>query len=286
MNTVVASRNLKRRKPIKVFNILVFLFCVFIAFVMIVPFIWMLSASFKLNTEIFQPKTQWIPEVFRTLNYEKVWSDIPFPQYFFNTAKLAILITLAQLVTCSLAAFSFTKLRYPGRDKLFVAYLATMMVPWHAIMIPQFIIVKSLGLYNSHMSLILLQAFSAFGVFILRQNMLSIPDSLTEAAKIDGCGWFRTYATIILPLSRIALVTLAVLTFNTVWNDYMGPMIYLDTQSKFTIQIGLASFRQEYSADYGAIMAGTMSSIIPVIVLYALAQKQIVEGVAFAGVKG
>ena len=224
--------------------------------------------------------------VFRTLNYEKVWNDIPFPQYFFNTLKLAVLITLAQLVTCSLAAFSFTKLRYPGRDKLFVAYLATMMVPWHAIMIPQFIIVKSLGLYNTHTALILLQAFSAFGVFILRQNMLAIPDSLTEAAKIDGCGWFRTYLTIILPLSKIALVTLAVLTFNTVWNDYMGPMIYLDTQSKFTIQIGLASFRLEYSADYGAIMAGTMSSIIPVIVLYALAQKQIVEGVAFAGVKG
>ena len=286
MNTVIAGAYPKRRKRIKVFDVVVFLFCVLIGFVMVVPFLWMLSASFKLNTEIFQPKTQWIPEVFRTLNYEKVWNDIPFPQYFLNTLKLAVLITLAQLVTCSLAAFSFTKLRYPGRDKLFVAYLATMMVPWHAIMIPQFIIVKSLGLYNTHLALILLQAFSAFGVFILRQNMLAIPDSLTEAAKIDGCGWFRTYLTIILPLSKIALVTLAVLTFNTVWNDYMGPMIYLDTQSKFTIQIGLASFRLEYSADYGAIMAGTMSSIIPVITLYALAQKQIVEGVAFAGVKG
>ena len=260
--------------------------CLVIGFIMVVPFVWMLSASFKLNTEIFQPQTKWIPEVFRTLNYEKVWKDIAFPQYFLNTTKLAVCITLLQLVTCSLAAFSFTKMHYPGRDKLFVAYLATMMVPWHAIMIPQFIIVKGLGLFNTHLALILLQAFSAFGVFILRQNMLSIPDSLTEAAKIDGCGWFRTYATIIIPLTKTGLITLAVLTFNTVWNDYMGPMIYLDSDKLFTIQIGLASFRQQYSADYGAIMAGTVSSILPVIIMYAVAQKQIVEGVAFSGVKG
>ncbi len=276
----------KRKKPIHISQILIFLFCLVIGFIMVVPFVWMLSASFKLNTEIFQPQTKWIPEVFRTLNYEKVWKDIAFPQYFLNTTKLAVCITLLQLVTCSLAAFSFTKMHYPGRDKLFVAYLATMMVPWHAIMIPQFIIVKGLGLFNTHLALILLQAFSAFGVFILRQNMLSIPDSLTEAAKIDGCGWFRTYATIIIPLTKTGLVTLAVLTFNTVWNDYMGPMIYLDSDKLFTIQIGLASFRQQYSADYGAIMAGTVSSILPVIIMYAVAQKQIVEGVAFSGVKG
>jgi multiple sugar transport system permease protein len=259
---------------------------VFIGFLMVVPFVWMLSASFKLNTEIFETPTRWIPQVFRSLNYEKVWKDIPFAQYFYNTAKLAVCITALQLFTCSLAAYSFSKLHFPGRDKLFVAYLATMMVPWHAIMIPQFIIVKGLGLFNTHMALILLQAFSAFGVFILRQNMLSIPDSLTEAAKIDGCGWFRAYLTIIIPLTKTGLITLAVLTFNTVWNDYMGPMIYLDNDKLFTIQIGLASFRQQFSADYGAIMAGTVSSIIPVILLYAVGQKHIVEGVAFAGVKG
>ncbi len=276
----------KRKKPLRASRVVIFLFCLLVGFLMVVPFVWMLSASFKLNTEIFETPTRWIPEVFRTVNFEKVWNDIPFPQYFFNTAKLAVCITLMQLMTCSLAAYSFTKLHYPGRDKLFVAYLATMMVPWHAIMIPQFIIVKSLGLFNSHLALILLQAFSAFGVFLLRQNMLSIPDSLSEAAKIDGCGWFRTYLTIILPLTKTGLITLAVLTFNTVWNDYMGPMIYLDSDKLYTIQIGLATFKQQFSADYGAIMAGTVSSIIPVIVLYAVGQKHIVEGVAFAGVKG
>lgn len=276
----------KRRKPIHAAQVLIFLFCVIIGFVMVVPFVWMLSASFKLNTEIFETPTRWIPSVFRSLNYVKVWKDIAFPQFFLNTTKLAVCITLMQLFTCSLAAYSFTKLHYPGRDKLFVAYLATMMVPWHAIMIPQFIIVKNLGLFNTHLALILLQGFSAFGVFILRQSMLSIPDSLTEAAKIDGCGWFRTYLTIIIPLTKTGLITLAILTFNTVWNDYMGPMIYLDSEKLFTIQIGLASFRQQFSADYGAIMAGAVSSILPVIIMYAVGQKHIVEGVAFSGVKG
>lgn len=276
----------KRRKPIHAAQVLIFLFCVIIGFVMVVPFVWMLSASFKLNTEIFETPTRWIPSVFRSLNYVKVWKDIAFPQFFLNTTKLAVCITLMQLFTCSLAAYSFTKLHYPGRDKLFVAYLATMMVPWHAIMIPQFIIVKNLGLFNTHLALILLQGFSAFGVFILRQSMLSIPDSLTEAAKIDGCGWFRTYLTIIIPLTKTGLITLAILTFNTVWNDYMGPMIYLDSEKLFTIQIGLASFRQQFSADYGAIMAGAVSSILPVVIMYAVGQKHIVEGVAFSGVKG
>lgn len=276
----------KHKKKIKISTVLVFLFCVLVAFTMLVPFVWMLSASFQPNTEIFETPVRWIPRSFYTDNYYKVWTSINFPTYFFNTTKLAVIITILQLFTCSMAAYAFTKIRFPGRDKIFLAYLATMMIPWHAIMIPQFIIVKSLGLYNSHMSLILIQAFSAFGVFLLRQNMLSIPDSLHEAARIDGCGSFRIYWSIILPLTKTGLATLTVLTFNAIWNDYMGPMIYLDSDNLKTIQLGLASFKQEFSADYGAIMAGTVCSIIPIVVVYSIAQKYIVEGVAFAGVKG
>ena len=141
-------------------------------------------------------------------------------------------------------------------------------------------------MYNTHLSLIVLQAFSAFGVFLLRQNMLSIPNSLHEAAKIDGCSTFGIYRRIILPLSQNGLATLTVLTFNSVWNDYMGPMIYLDSDRLKTIQLGLASFQQQFSADYGAIMAGTVCSVIPIIIVYCIGQKYIVEGVAFAGVKG
>ena len=279
-------REMQLKNKKRIINCLIFLFCCSMAFIMVVPFIWMLSASFKTNMEIFDYPVKWIPEVFRSENYIKVWSNIPFFTYFCNTLKLSVIITLLQLFTCSLAAFAFTKLKFPGRDKIFLAYLATMMVPWHAIMIPQFMVVKGLGLYNTHMSLIMMQAFSAFGVFLLRQSMLSIPTSLHEAAKIDGCSNFRIYRSIILPLTKNGLATLTVLTFNTVWNDYMGPMIYLDSDHLKTIQIGLASFQQQFSADYGAIMAGTVCSVIPIIIVYAVGQKQIVEGVAFAGVKG
>ncbi|MDR1531699.1 MAG: carbohydrate ABC transporter permease [Clostridiales bacterium] len=260
--------------------------CVLIAFVMLVPFVWMLSASFKPNAEIFASPMRWLPDPWYFGNYAEIWLKLDFMLYFLNTAKLAVIITVVQLITCSLAAFAFAKLRFPGRDQIFLGYLATMMVPWHAIMIPQFMVIKSLNLYDTHAAIILLWSFSAFGVFILRQNMISIPDSLHEAAKIDGCGAFRTYAWIILPLTKTGLATLTILTFNSVWNDYMGPMIYFDSNSLKTIQLGLATFKRQYSTNHGAIMAGTVCAIIPIVVVYAAAQKYIIEGVAFSGVKG
>lgn len=280
------NNSYSKKSRIRVGTAAVFILCVIIAFSMVVPFAWMLSASFKAKTEIFTKPIQWIPRVFRTVNYETVIEDIPFPVYFFNTAKITICVTVLQLITCSMAAYAFAKLKFPGRDKLFLGYLGTMMVPWHAIMIPQFMVIQKLGLYDNHLSLILTGAFSAFGVFIMRQNMLSIPDSLNEAAKIDGCGPFGIYARIALPLSRTGLATVTALTFTNVWNDYMGPMIYLDTDNRKTIQLGLATFRRQFDTNYGAIMAGTVISLIPVVIVYALAQKYIVEGVAFTGVKG
>lgn len=278
--------NKECRKKIKLSTICIYIACILVAAIMLIPFVWMLSASFKAKNEIFTTPIKWIPEVFRTVNYEKIFNDIPFLTYFLNTLKITVAVTALQLVTCSMAAYAFSKLKFPGRDKIFLAYLGTMMVPWHAIMIPQFIIIQKLGLYDSHWSLILTGAFSAFGVFILRQNMMSIPDSLAEAAKIDGCGFFGIFSKIILPLSKTGLVTLGVLTFNSVWNDYMGPMIYLDTDTKKTIQLGLATFKRQFDTDYGAIMAGTVISLIPIVIVYAMAQKNIVEGVAFTGVKG
>lgn len=277
--------NNKHRK-IKPGRVVIYILCILAAAIMLIPFLWMVSASFKAKNEIFTNPIRWIPEVFRTVNYERIFNDIPFPTYFLNTFKITLSITVLQLVTCSMAAYAFSKLKFPGRDKLFLAYLGTMMVPWHAVMIPQFIIIQKMGLYDNQLALILTGAFSAFGVFILRQNMMSIPDSLAEAAKIDGCGFFGIYTKIILPLSKTGLITLGVLTFNSVWNDYMGPMIYLDTDKKKTIQLGLATFKRQYDTDYGAIMAGTVVSLIPIVIVYAIAQKYIVEGVANTGIKG
>ena len=274
------------KNKIKVPGVILFIVCVLVAAVMLIPFIWMLSASFKQNTEIFRKPFQWLPEIFRAENYTRVWTQVNFLQYYLNTIKVTVISVAIQVLTCSLAAFAFTKLKFPGRDKIFFAYIATMMVPWNAIMIPQFIIIKNMGLYNTHAALILIGSFNAFGVFLLRQNMLSIPGELNEAAKIDGCGVLRTYWNVIMPLSKGAVATLIILQFNQVWNDYLAPMIYLDSDSKKTIQLGLASFKQQYSADYGAIMAGTVCAVIPIIIVYAFAQKYIIEGMAHTGVKG
>lgn len=202
------SKDGQNKKKMKISTVLIFFFCSIVAFTMLVPFVWMVSASFKLNSEIFSYPVKWIPEVFRTLNYEKVWQSIPFLQYFLNTLKLAVIITLLQLFTCSLAAFAFTKLHFPGRDKIFVAYLATMMVPWHAIMIPQFIVVKAFGMYNTHLSLIVLQAFSAFGVFLLRQNMLSIPDSSMRRPKLTAAPPSASTVKLFFPCPRTAWLPL------------------------------------------------------------------------------
>lgn len=270
----------------KIPGIILFIVCVLVAAVMLIPFIWMLSASFQQNTEIFRKPFQWLPEIFRAENYKRVWTQVNFLQYYLNTIKVTVISVAIQVLTCSLAAFAFTKLKFPGRDNIFFAYIATMMVPWNAIMIPQFIIIKNMGLYNTHTALILIGSFNAFGVFLLRQNMLSIPNELNEAAKIDGCGVMRTYWNVIMPLSKGAIATLIILQFNQVWNDYLAPMIYLDSDSKKTIQLGLASFKQQYSADYGAIMAGTVCAVIPIIIVYAFAQKYIIEGMAHTGVKG
>ena len=270
----------------RVTNVVLFVLALFVAYIMIVPFVWMVSASFKLKNEIFSVPIRWIPEVFHLDNYETILQEIPFPRYFFNTFKITVSITALQVVTCSMAAYAFSKLHFPGRDKLFLAYLGTMMVPWHAIMIPQFIVIQKLGLYDNHLSLILTGAFNVFGVFILRQNMHSIPDSLCEAAKIDGCGPVGIFAKIVLPLTKSGLATLIILTFNNVWNDYMGPMIYLDSDANRTIQLGLATFKREFDTNYGAIMAGTVISLIPIVIVYVIAQKYIVEGIAYSGVKG
>lgn len=277
---------MRNKKKERIYNIIYFVIAALVAFVMIIPFLWMLSASFKLKSEIFSVPIQWIPKIFHLDNYDEVMNQINFPVYFLNTLKITVSITLLQVVTCSMAAYAFSKVKWPGRDMVFLLYLGTMMIPWHAIMIPQFIIIQRLGLYDNHLSLILTGAFSAFGVFVLRQNMVSIPDSLCEAAKIDGCSPFGIYLKIIVPLTKNGILTLIVLTFNSVWNDYMGPMIYLDSDAKRTIQLGLATFKRQYDANYGAIMAGTVISLIPIVIIYMIAQKYIVDGIAYSGVKG
>lgn len=252
----------------------------------LLPFIWMLSGSLKTNNELFAWPIVWIPETLHWENFTKVITQIPFFTYFFNTMKLSVINTSLQVITCSLAAYSFSKITYPGRDKLFLVYLGTMMVPFQVTMIPQYILMNQLKLTNSHMALILIQAFSPFGVFLLRQFFISIPTELSESARIDGCSELGILFRIIIPLAKGALATLITFTFTFVWNDYLGPMIYLHKDSIRTIQIGLRVFQTTNGVEYNLILAGTVMGLLPLLIVYFTCQKYFTQSVTATGLKG
>ena len=265
---------------------LIFLMLAFLSFIVLIPFLWMLSSSLKLDNEVFSVPIQWIPTSPRWANYLDIWKQIPFLTFYKNTAKLTLIITLLQLFTSSLASYGFAKMKFPGRNALFIAYIATIAVPWQVYMVPQFILMKNVGLVDTHMSLILLQAFTAFGVFLLRQFYMSIPEELSEAARIDGLSEYGIYARIILPLSKPSLATLTIFTFVNTWNDFMGPLIYLNSTKLKTIQLGLRMFISQYAADYGLIMAASVVAVVPVVVLFLFTQRFFIEGIATTGLKG
>lgn len=268
-------------------KVIVYIILILIAVVMVIPFLWMLSASVKSDREVFQMNPfVWIPEVPRWSNYSNIWTKIPFARFVGNTVFLTIVVTFLQLLTSSFAAYSFAKLNFRHKNGLFLAYIATIAMPWQVYMVPQFIMMRKMGLNDKLTAIICLQAFSAFGVFMMKQFYEGIPDDLCEAARIDGMSEYRIYASIMLPLSKPALSTLTIFTFVATWNDYLGPLIYLKSQDKKTIQLGLKMFISQYSSDYGLIMAGSVLSLIPVLVVFLILQKYFVEGVASTGLKG
>lgn len=258
-----------------------------IAVIMVIPFLWMLSASVKPDREVFQMNPfVWIPENPRWENYSEIWTKIPMLTFVKNTVFLTIVVTLLQLLTSSFAAYAFAKLQFKGKNGLFLAYIATIAMPWQVYMVPQFLMMRSFGLNDKLLAIICLQAFSAFGVFMMKQFYEGIPNELNEAARIDGMSEYQIYSHIMLPLSKPALSTLTIFTFVNTWNDYLGPLIYLKSVDKKTIQLGLKMFISQYSSDYGLIMAGSVLSLIPVIIVFMCLQKYFVEGVASTGLKG
>ncbi|ACU36839.1 carbohydrate ABC transporter permease [Actinosynnema mirum] len=257
-----------------------------VAALVLIPFAWMVSSSLKRDNEVFSTPIRWIPEELRWSNFAEIWDRVPFLAYLGNSALLAVVITALQVLTGSFAAYGFAKVRFPGRDALFLAYLATIAVPWQAYMVPQYIMMQKAGLTNTLWSIVLLQAFGAFGVFLMRQYYLTIPDELCEAARIDGLSEHGIYLRIVLPLSRPALACLALLTFVNTWNDYMGPFIYLTSNELWTVQLGLRSFVGQFEAEHAMIMTGAVLSVLPVAAVFLLGQRYFVEGVATTGLKG
>lgn len=258
------------------------------ALVMILPFIWMFSTSFRLPVDAYRMPPSFFPESLRPDNYITVInSSIPFGAFFLNSLKITACVTALQIITSSTAAYGFARLRFPGRNALFACMIAGMMIPAQVTIIPVFIGLSKLNLVDTHLSLILPNAVSVLGVFLLRQFFLSLPKELEDAGKIDGAGYFRIFIQIIMPQVGPGIAALAVLSFNNIWNSYFQPLIFINTWEKMTLPLGIAMLRYYMGgANLSVVMAAVSMAVFPVVVLFLLCQKYFVEGLTTSGIKG
>jgi multiple sugar transport system permease protein len=257
------------------------------ALALFAPFVWMVASSLKSSNEVFSIPVTWFPEVFIWNNYVEIWTKSNMLVWLRNTLFLAVVVTFLQVLTGSFAAYGFARIRFPGRDALFLVYIGTIAVPWQSYMIPQFILMSELKATNTLWSIVLLQAFGAFGVFLMKQYYETIPEELSEAARLDGLSEYGIWRRIMLPLSVPALASLGLLTFVNTWNDYLGPLIYLRDPNLWTVQLGLKSFVSNlFDTNYALLFAGLTISVIPIAIIFLLGQKYFVEGLATSGMKG
>jgi multiple sugar transport system permease protein len=273
---------------INVMKILLTALMFLIGIIFLLPFIWMLSTSFKPEIDVFNFPIEWIPHKWSMIaNYKEVWfGKYPFSLYYWNTIKVSVLTTITSVLVSSLAAYGFSKIHFKGRDFIFLLVLMSYMIPHFSIIVPQFIVFKYLGLFNTHIGLILLGSFSAFGTFMLRQFFLSIHHEFIESAKIDGANHLKVFTHIAMPLVRPSLATYAILRFIWTWNDYTNPLIFLKTDNMATLQLAMKKFASVSGAYYSLMMAGAVSAIIPLVIIFIFAQKQVIEGISTGGVKG
>jgi multiple sugar transport system permease protein len=256
------------------------------AITMIFPFVWMLSTSLKsLNDAITMPP-QLVPSQFAWSNYTDIFQQVPFGRFFLNTVVMSVGRTVGQLMTCSLAGYAFARLRFPGKNVLFMLYLAGLMVPFQVIVVPEFILVKWMGWLDTFQALIVPGIFSAFGTFLLRQFFLTLPASLEEAAILDGCGLFGVLWRIVLPLSKPALSALVIFTFLWSWNDFLWPLVATKSNDMQVLSVGLLTLQGQYTTNWPYLMAGAVIASLPMLVLYIALQKQFVQGIAMTGLKG
>ncbi len=254
---------------------------------LLAPFAWMILSSLKSANEVFSVPIVWLPDTFVWQNYLDIWSKSNMLVWIRNTLVLAVTVTFLQVLTGSFAAYGFARMRFAGRDILFLVYVGTIAVPWQSYMIPQFILLSNLKVSNTLWAIILLQAFGAFGVFLMKQYYETIPEELSEAARLDGLSEYGIWRRIMLPLSVPAIASLSLLTFVNTWNDYLGPLIYLRDPNLWTIQLGLKSFVSNlYDTNYALLFAGLTISVVPIAIIFLLGQKYFVEGIATSGMKG
>ncbi|MFA5164775.1 MAG: carbohydrate ABC transporter permease [Candidatus Omnitrophota bacterium] len=257
---------------------------------MIMPFLWMITTSLKTLDAIYIRPKNWIqmfiPTMFIWDNYVSAFKVVPFAKFYMNSIIVGVAVTIGQVFTSSLAAYAFSRLEFRGRDKLFFAYLATMMIPGSVTMIPVYVLMRLFGWVDTFKALIIPAIFSAYGTFMLRQFFMTLPKDLEDAAKIDGCGFFRIYTTIILPLSKPALATLTVFTFMGNWGNFMWPLLVTNSMNMRTLPIGLESFKTQYSTDWHYLMAGSVMAMLPIVIIFIFTQRYFVESIKLTGVKG
>lgn len=270
----------------RIATICFYLVAVLLAIAAMIPFLWMLSTSLKSRGALMSIPIEWIPDNPTWDAYAKVFSKFPFAKTIGNSLFISVSYTLITLLSSSMAAFAFAKLRFPGNDLLLRCYLATMMIPTQVTMIPLFVIMNRMGLIDSYLSVIMPSVFRPFAVFMLVQQMRTIPNDFLDAARIDGASVFQMFRRIALPLCVPSLATLSITTFMESWNDYLWPLLMLTDKNKMTLPIALSTLNGQYATEYNVLMAGSLISMIPIIIIYILAQKQFKDGMLAGGIKG
>jgi multiple sugar transport system permease protein len=280
----VAPRKIRMRE--RIFTILLHIVLILGAFAMGLPFIWMVITSLKNTSQIFSDPPTWIPNPVVWSNFPDSLSALPFGQAYFNSTYMALTIVFCQLLTCSMAGYAFARIRFPGRNVLFILFLATLMIPFQLTIIPIFIIMRDLGWIDTSLSLIVPSSlFSAFGVFLMRQFISGIPVELEEAAIVDGANRWTIYWRVILPLLKAPLAALGIFSFLAQWNDFFRPLIMLNSPENFTVPLMLNQFRGQYATEWTMVMAGSVIAVIPVLIVYIIAQRHIIQGIAMTGLK-
>jgi multiple sugar transport system permease protein len=278
-----------RKRSLRVGTVVAYALLVLVGALCLVPFVWLIRSSFMTASQIFEVPPQWIPDPVELANYSGAMSAQPFVRYFANTAQILVLVVPGMLISCSTAAFAFSRLQWPGRNVVFGCLMSALMLPYAVTLIPSFIGWQFLGFVDTYIPLTVPAWFAAggaFNIFMLRQFFLGIPADLDNAVYVDGGSPFTVYRKIILPLNKGPLTLVAVFTTIAVWNDLLNPLIYLSDPNKFTASLGLASFTGLYSSQWGYLMAAAVVVIAPMIILFAIAQRFIMEGIALSGIKG
>jgi len=276
---------MKRNIHINVIKAIGILFLSLGSIVMLFPFIWMVSTSFKIPSQIISYPPTLIPKPPTLEYYNQIFTKLNFGRFFFNSGYISAIVTVTALLTSSFVGYVFAKFDFGGKEFIFIMILSTMMIPFAVTMIPLYLIISKIGWVNNHLALIIPGLYSTFGIFLMRQFMSTIPNELREAAIVDGCNEFHTFWSIILPQCKPALAALGIFTFMWNWDNFLWPLIVLNSEEKFTLPVGLAMFSQQWWTNYGLVMAGATVTVIPVSIVFLIFQRQFIQGIVLTGLK-